>query len=295
VSSRNSERASEFARKNAIPNLFDDPADLINSTDVDAIYVATPPSSHARFALMAAAAGKPCCVEKPMAMSADEASTMVAAFEDARQPLFVSYYRRSLPRFRRVKEWIGRGEIGFVRHVHWSLIRPPRTEDVEGRGGWRTSVSEAPGGYFDDLACHGLDLLDYLIGPITECSGLHVNQQQYYSAPDAVAASWRHGNGATGSGCWNFAGYTRVDELSIYGSTGVIRLSVFEDSPFILESTSNFLRIEIDNPDPVQLFHVKEIMHHLTGQSVHPAQGKDAMRTAIVMDQILGRTSQRGD
>ncbi len=95
VSSRRPEAASDYAGKNDIGLSFAEPEDMIRSCDVDAIYVATPPSSHLHYALLAAAAGKPCCVEKPMAMSEAQSTKMVAAFEVAGAPLFVSYCRRS--------------------------------------------------------------------------------------------------------------------------------------------------------------------------------------------------------
>ena len=55
-------------RGHGVAKVFDDPYELIASSDVDAIYVATPPSSHLAFALAAARAKKPAYVEKPMAL-----------------------------------------------------------------------------------------------------------------------------------------------------------------------------------------------------------------------------------
>jgi 1,5-anhydro-D-fructose reductase (1,5-anhydro-D-mannitol-forming) len=240
---------------------------------------------------MAAKAGKPCCVEKPMAMSYTEAQEMVSAFNAANLPLFVAYYRRSLPRFLHIKGWIDSGAIGRVRHVHWTLMRMPTQNEMFGKIGWRTSASEAPGGYFDDLACHGLDLFDFLIGLIDQAAGQNANQQSLYDVPDAVCGSWHHANGSTGTGVWNFAASARSDTVSIFGSHGKISFSIFEDEPIIFEVGSSTESIEVANPTPIQLHHVEAMIGHICGQSVHPSLGTNAMRTAWVMDQILGRTS----
>ena len=190
--------------RHGIEHVFETPDALIGSSEVDAVYIATPPSSHLALAKRVAAAGKPCCVEKPMAMSHADALEMVSAFEAAGQPLFVAYYRRSLPRFGQVKRWLSAGSIGEIRHVHWALARTPSRADLAGATGWRTDPKEAPGGYFEDLACHGLDLFDFLVGPIVEACGVTRNQQTLYDVPDAVSAAWGHDSGATGSGSWNF-------------------------------------------------------------------------------------------
>ncbi len=287
VSSRRPEAARDYAHKNDIDLCFAEPEDMIRSPHVDAIYVATPPSSHLHYALLAAAAGKPCCVEKPMAMSEAQAAEMVAAFEAATLPLFASYYRRSLPRFRQIRDWLAQDRIGTVRHVHWTLVRPPSQSDLEGENGWRTSSTEAPGGYFDDLGCHGLDLLDFLIGPIETCSGIKANQQSYYEVPDTVAACWHHANGATGTGHWNFAGFGKTDIVTIHGSAGEIGFSVFEDAPLLLETNAEKISLSIDNPDPIQLYHVEAMVRHIHGESEHPSTGETALRTARIMEQIL--------
>lgn len=68
------------------------------------MYIATPPDSHAAYTLQVAAAGKPVYVEKPMALNNAQCQEMIVACEQANVPLFVAYYRRSQPAFKKVKE-----------------------------------------------------------------------------------------------------------------------------------------------------------------------------------------------
>ena len=110
-----------------VPRVHDDAEDLIDDADVDAVYIATPPSSHCDLALKVAAAGKPCLVEKPMAMNHAECLQMVEAFRAAQRPLWVAYYRRALPRFLKVRELLRARAIGTVDVDSRQGHRPARS------------------------------------------------------------------------------------------------------------------------------------------------------------------------
>ena len=72
VMSRKAEKAESYARRNNIPRWYTDAQLLIGDEDVNAVYIATPPSSHATFAIMAMKAGKPVYIEKPMAATYED-------------------------------------------------------------------------------------------------------------------------------------------------------------------------------------------------------------------------------
>lgn len=287
VASRRADRARDYAARHGVPHVFDDVDALIACSEVDAVYIATPPASHLELALRVAEAGKPCCVEKPMAMDHAECQRMVAAFEARGLPLFVSYYRRSLPRFAQIKAWLDEGLVGEVRATRWDLARPPSPRDTSGAANWRTDPDQSPGGYFSDLASHGLDLLQHLLGDIQFAAGTAINQQGLYRAEDAVAACWRFASGALGTGSWIFGGDRRVDEAVITGSRGTIRFPVFEDAPVRIESGGGERAVAIAHPAPIQLHHVENMVRHLLQGKPHPSTGREAAKTAWVMDRIL--------
>lgn len=191
VMGRRLEAVSDYAARHGIARVYTDVDALINDPEVDAVYIATPPDSHYAYSLKVAAAGKHCCVEKPMALNAGQSREMQQAFADAGLHLFVSYYRRSLPRFAQVRQWLAQGRIGEVRHLSWTLTKAPSTADLDGSANWRTDPSVAGGGYFADLASHGFDLFQYLLGDIVEVAGFTARQAGLYAAEDAVSASWR--------------------------------------------------------------------------------------------------------
>src|SRR5258706_8424693 len=96
VMRRDAAKAEDYARRHNVPRWYADADALIADRDVDAVYIATPPSSHEEYVLKAAKARKPVLVEKPMAMSVAECEAMIAACRSAGVPLRVAYYRRRL-------------------------------------------------------------------------------------------------------------------------------------------------------------------------------------------------------
>ncbi|NNL07908.1 MAG: Gfo/Idh/MocA family oxidoreductase, partial [Croceitalea sp.] len=152
VMRRNLEKAKDYAQRHRVPYYTDDASQIIENPDIDAVYVATPPDSHKYYGLLVAAAGKPCCIEKPMAPNYADSLEIYQAFKEKDLPLFIAYYRRSLPRFLKVKEWLDKGNIGDVRHIRWHKSRTASELDLSRQYNWRTDAKIAPGGYFDDLA-----------------------------------------------------------------------------------------------------------------------------------------------
>ncbi|MCX6960755.1 MAG: Gfo/Idh/MocA family oxidoreductase [Verrucomicrobia bacterium] len=287
VMRRDSEKAADYAKRHGIRKYYSNADDLINDPEVDAVYIATPPDSHKFYGLKVALAGKPCCIEKPLATNYEDSLAIHNAFSAKDLSLFVAYYRRSLPRFEKIKSWIDEKRIGEIRHINWHFMRPPSAVDVSGEYNWRTDVNVAPGGYFDDLASHGLDLFVHLLGEIKNASGVNLNQQNLYSAKDAIAATWLHKSGITGTGSWNFCCQFLGDTATIYGSRGKIIFSIFKENNIVLETENGKTELFIAHPENVQLFHVKKMQEHLSEISIHPSTGLSAVHTNWVMDQIM--------
>ncbi|MFD2177720.1 Gfo/Idh/MocA family protein [Veronia pacifica] len=289
VSRRNVELGEDYAKRHGVKKFYSDPESLIFDDEIDCVYIATPPDSHKKFGLLTASAGKPCCIEKPLAPSFQDCVDIHQAFVAADVPLFVAYYRRSLPRFKKIQSLLADQAIGKIRHVSWSLSKPADKIDLADSYNWRTDHNVAPGGYFDDLASHGLDLISYLLGNVKEVRGVSTNQQQLYSAKDAVSACWLHESGLTGSGYWNFGSYKAEDKVTILGDKGEIHFAVFDEAPIVLETRQQCREFHIANPKHIQLNHVQDIRDHLFDGRRHPSMGESAVHVSWIMDAILGR------
>lgn len=289
VMRRDGQLAADYARRHGVPRWTTDADALIADPEVDAVYIATPPSTHKDYALRCAAAGKPAYVEKPMALSHAECLEMVEVFQRAGVPLFVAYYRRALPRFLKVKELIEAGAIGEPRFVTITLHRPPQASDIDPAQNWRVDPAVAGGGYFVDLAAHQLDFLDHLFGPVVEARGFAANQAGLYAAEDAVSGSFRFANGVLGGGIWCFSSFDARDLIRIVGSRGRIEFSSFNENPITLATAEGVQSWELTNPPHVQQPLIQNVVDTLLGRATAISTGESAARASWVMDRLLGR------
>jgi len=83
VMRRNAEKAKDYAQRHEVPRWYTDANNLINDPEVNAVYVATPPSSHEEYTIAAVNAGKPVYVEKPMSVNARAAANMATTAKKA--------------------------------------------------------------------------------------------------------------------------------------------------------------------------------------------------------------------
>jgi len=278
--------AEAYARRHGVSRWYADADALIGDPEVDAVYIATPPGSHLDLALRVCAAGKPCYVEKPIARNAEEANAMAAAFEAAHLPLFVAYYRRAHPRFRFVKDVIESGRLGTITSVEAAYARPMRPDDPANLP-WRLRAEDSGGGLFMDLASHTLDVLDFLLGPLAEVSGVAARGAAVYDVEQTVAMAFRAA-GAPGVGRWNFGAFASEDRIVLTGTHGRLTTPTFSDDPVVLETAFGVEEHPFVRPDPVQGPLVQTAVDALHGRGVCPSTGASAARTARVMDIVLG-------
>jgi len=291
---RNATKASDFARRHNIPFWTTELDELLSDNDINAVYIATPPNSHAELAIKCAGAGKAVYVEKPMANSYSECLSMIEACREANVPLFTAFYRRSLPGFLKVKELIESGQLGEMRFVNIEMFQPLQPEIIaQQKNNWRVLPDIAGGGYFHDLASHQLDFLDFLFGPITGAQGISRNQAQLYPADDIVTGTFIFETGVIGNGLWCFTTnlVSEQDETCIVGSIGQLSYNTFGSPMKISLVTSSNGREEFtfDHSQPIQEPLIQLVVDELRGVGVSPATGISGARTQWVMDKITGK------
>jgi predicted dehydrogenase len=283
-------KAADYAKRHSVPNWYDDANKLIHDPDIDAVYIATPPDTHAKYTIMAAEAGKHIYVEKPMALNFSECQGMIEAAEKARVSLFVAYYRRCLPSFVKIKEWIESGTIGDPRTICIKLVKPAfqKASDLSELP-WRVRPEISGGGLFVDLGSHQLDYLDYLFGPIKSVKGFAGNQTGIYPAEDMISACFTFESGVIGTGTWCFTAskQTNIDQIEIIGSKGKITFSTFEFTPVQLETESGIETLDYPKPRHVQQALIQTVVDELLGRGKCPSTGLTASRTSKIIEKIL--------
>ncbi|MFP4431725.1 MAG: Gfo/Idh/MocA family protein [Spirochaetaceae bacterium] len=322
VMRRHGDKAADFARRHGVPKWYDDADALLADPEIDAVYVASPPSTHKELVLTCAEAGKPVLCEKPMALNVTEAREMIAACDAAGVPLWVAYYRRYLPRFRRILQFLSEGAIGIPRGVTVRLSHPTAhygtgRKDADAEDGapgealqWRVDPKVAGGGIFLDMGSHMMDFLNYAFGDAKLLGGAAANQGGYYPAEDCVVASFSlpgtgvvaragapvdpdvaaaAGTGAPilGSGLWCFTTGETADEIAVYGSAGSIRFSCFDTTPVVLRRGDTVEELTLDNPPHVHQPTIEACVAELRGGPACESTGKTALAATEFMEGVL--------
>ena len=291
VMSRQAHNARSYAERHHVKKWFTDAQELIDDPEVNAIYVATPPASHATYAIMAMQAGKPVYIEKPLAANYDDCVRINRISEQTGVPCFVAYYRRYLPYFQRVKQIISDGTIGKLLNVQLSFVCPPRALDYQTQENlpWRLQSKISGGGYFYDLAPHQLDLLQDMFGVIVRAHGYKANRGGLYDVEDTISAVFEFESGLSGSASWCFVGHesAREDRIEVIGDKGMVSFAVYDYSPIELHLSQGKQTISVPNPPYVQLPIIKSVIEDLQGIGISSSTCISATPTNWVMDRIL--------
>jgi predicted dehydrogenase len=293
VMRRDAEKAADYARRHKVPKWYDNADALINDPEVDAVYVATPPDTHAFYAKKVIEAGKPVYIEKPMAVSYAECLEVNELAARKNVPVFVAYYRRRLPGFVKVKEWVEQGAIGEVRMVQLQLFKHP--QEQKSTLPWRVNPQIAGGGHFYDLAAHQFDFLFYLFGPVKEVVSVVENQGGIYLAEDVLSVAWLYENGVVGNGSWcfNAAAVNDRDQVEIIGTRGRIVFSTFDFIPIELITENGKEIFHAPKPAHVQQDMIAEIVAVLHGQAQPVSTGVSGAETNRIMEQIVSAYYQK--
>ena len=285
VLNRTKEKALDYARRHQVPVVYNTLEEMLADPIIDAVYIATPPGSHKEIAIACAKARKICYIEKPLALTYQDSLAITAAFKEHQIQAFVAYYRRSLPRFNKVKELLQQNIIGEIRNVNLQYNRPLQPSERDNP--WRLQADISGGGLFMDMGVHQLDILDYLIAPIKAVHSITANQGGYYQIEDIVNLIFTFENGVQGVGSWCFTTGTWQDRISLLGSSGQLTFACFDDSPIIWED--NFgqqTTFTTTTPAHVQQPLIQAIVNELNGDGHSPSTLESALRTAWVCEQI---------
>jgi predicted dehydrogenase len=288
VMRRNAALAEDYARRHQVLKWYSDANALINDPGVNAIYIATPPSSHEEYAMAALAAGKPVYVEKPMTLNADSARRMSEAVKSKNGLMVVAHYRRQQPLFKKIKQLLDENAIGDVRlaSIDFRKAVLSAEELLIPKTAWRVDTQQAGGGLFHDLAPHQLDLMYHFFGDIQKASGVAINQAGVYSADDMVAGSVLFKNGVVFSGTWSFAvaKEQETDRCTIVGSEGEIRFSIFNHEPVVLIKRGETTLFEFDPLPHVQQPMIQEVTNYFLGKTSNPCAAEEGLAVMQLLD-----------
>lgn len=288
VMRRDAEKAADYAERHKVPKWYSDAGDLINDPEVNAVYIATPPSSHEEYAIAAMKAGKPVYVEKPMSVDYSSAKRIMQFAEENNVKISVAHYRREQPLFKKIKDLIDTKTIGEVRVANLVCYKKLLSlSDLNNeRIAWRVNADIAGGGLFNDLAPHQLDLMIYFFGAVETATGISANQAHLYKSDDVVAGNILFKNGTVFSGSWCFTtdDNNDADRCDIIGSKGKISFPVFEHQDISLTVEGDDQIISFEKLQHVQQPLIAEVVRYFLGEASNPCSAADGVEVMRLID-----------
>ena len=293
VMRRNADLAKDYAVRHGVSRWYSDANALIHDDEVNAIYVATPPSSHLPYTLAAIAAGKPVYVEKPMTLNHHEAWKIADEAKAHNVKVVVAHYRRAQPLFKKVKELIEQKAIGNIWLANLKYYQPalkPEQLSVE-KYTWRIQPKISGGGLFHDIAPHQADLAYYFFGAVEKVGAVAARQGSMYNADDLVAGFVLFQNNVVFNGCWCFNAATTAtaDEFEIIGSLGKISFSVFKGNTIKLTTDSDQQVFTFDALEHVQQPMIDAVVRYFLGEEANPNSPEEGAEVMRILDAFTAK------
>src|SRR5712692_6896871 len=253
IASRDQQRAETVAQKFGIAKAYGSYEELLKDPDVDAIYIPLPNEQHVPWSIKALEAGKHVLCEKPIALTANEAQTLVDAA--ARYPqlkIMEAFMYRFHPQWQRAQQLVTDGAIGDLRTIQsffaYSNLDPTNIRNQADHGG----------GGLMDIGCYNISFSRFIFGvePTRVCSMVEYDPQ--FKTDRLVSAMLDFGRGSSTFTCsTQLSQYQRVN---IFGTTGRIEIEIPFNAPSIRpcrmwyahDSTIDELVLEISNQYTLQ-------------------------------------------
>lgn len=266
------------------------PEEVLHHEGVDVVAVCTPSGSHARLALAALEAGRHVVVEKPLAVTVEDALRVERAARERGLVVSMISQRRFEPQHQALRRALDDGALGELRlvatHVPWY-----RDDDYYAAAAWRSAAEEG-GGSLMNQGVHNVDLLRWLCGPVESVTAQSGTLARPSGAEDTTVATLRLASGALGVVTTTTAtppGFPAT--VLLHGSRGSVELAQDEvvrwDVPGVPAPASG--SAAGGAADPLAIGHVghlaqwERVLAAVAGEAPPPVGVADAVETVRLL------------
>jgi predicted dehydrogenase len=245
---RSAEKREEFASQFNC-SAADSYEAMLSHPDLDGIINTTPNHVHLETTRQAAEMGKHVFLDKPIANNVQEGLEITKVCKDAGIVLAMGYQRRREPQFRWIKDRIEAGDFGIMVQAEANISR-----DRAGKfelGHWRYTAEGMPGGVMLQIGLHYVDVLEMLLGPVAEVSGMASQLVLPGDNPDVGSLLMKHENGAISTLNTSYASASEHYVMNIYGK----KASGFYDDQqglrYLVQGTETEKKIDVPEGDAI--------------------------------------------
>jgi len=202
--------------------VFADAQQLIDSGEIDAVIIATPPFTHAPLASLALRAGVHAMVEKPLTAHVADAHRLIAVQKQHPQTLLAGMFQlRVEPRYQKIRQLIAGGELGELVRVNWINTDWYRTQAYYASSAWRATWKGEGGGVLLNQRLHNVDILQWLCSMPDRVRGFcNFGRFHQIEVEDDATAYLEWAGGATGVFIGSTGEARGTNRLELTGTLG---------------------------------------------------------------------------
>lgn len=248
------ERAVSLKERFGASAWYTDYRKMLEHPELDVVHICTPSGLHAEMGIAAARAGKHVIVEKPMAMSLEDADALIRACEENGVKLAVCHQNRFNPAVQKLRRALEQGRFGKLTHGS-AVVRWYRPQEYYDQAEWR-GTRAMDGGCLMNQAIHCIDLLQWMMGPVDSVFGYTATRLRKIEAEDVGVAVLKFRSGALGviEASTTIYPENLEETLAIFGEKGTVVLGGIAVNKI---ETWRFADAEMENGDLEQ--HQQEV------------------------------------
>ncbi|KAE9629350.1 Gfo/Idh/MocA family protein [Parasedimentitalea maritima] len=279
-------RGKEYAAKRGITASTTSLDDILNGSDIDAVYISTTNEKHLPQAMAAIAAGKHVLCEKPLAMTVADAATMVRAAQDSGIVLATNHHLRNAGSHLAIRNLITTGRLGEVLSIRiFHAVMLP-----EHLRGWRIDNPLAGGGVIPDIVVHDADTVRFYLGEDpADVVAQELSGAMGVDVEDSVMSVWTTPSGVTVQTHESFTHPFAGSGIEVHGTKGsVIARNVMTQQPvgdILLRTASGEKSIEYSLHNLYERS-VSKFAIAVTGDGQPAATGVDGLKSLAVAEAV---------
>jgi 1,5-anhydro-D-fructose reductase (1,5-anhydro-D-mannitol-forming) len=259
--------------------------EALTDPEVHAVYVATPVFLHAPQTIQALRAGKHVLCEKPMAMNAAEARSMVQTAQETQRTFGVAYYRRAYPKVQRAKQLLDAGVIGKPVLAELTCHEWRDEDGTGGHRSWLLDPAQAGGGPLFDIASHRIDVANFFFGQPLRATGHLSNAVHSYAVEDNATVMIDYTGGVRAVVDVRWHSHIKRDECRIRSTEGEMELTPLNGPELIYPGGSETMHENLPVHTNVHSPMIENFVDAVEGKAPLLSSGTSAYWTDWITEQ----------